>query len=255
MEKELLNYKLSLKAIVKEGDLFVKKLNLMKLMAAFICVILLSSCGSSDSPDPIPLPNDNFSIYTTFPAAPWIVFDGSVTTTTNWAMLTPGAHYTGTTGPPLNYAALANNNYYSRLDSSVIARMKVVTPNSVFGIFQRITTDDVTQSSHSSYYQLAIDRTSSTIYFKKVVLGASSSLTGVPAAFGVLDPTIYHDYQFSITGSGTGTLTLTGFIDGTQVVQYTDNGSGTAILAWGYTGFYFNAVDNGSITHYQVTQP
>ena len=74
----------------------MKKLTLMKLMSAFVCVMLLSSCGGGgDDPAPIPLPNDNFSSYTTgsFPADPWYVFDGSDTTTANWTITNSGGTY------------------------------------------------------------------------------------------------------------------------------------------------------------------
>lgn len=72
---------------------------------------------------------------------------------------------------------------------------------------------------------------------------------------GGVDPSTYHTYTFSITGSGTSTVTFTGFINGTQYITATDDGSVNPILTTGKTGFDFNTVSKGFITNFQVKEP
>jgi hypothetical protein len=102
---------------------------------------------------------------------------------------------------------------------------------------------------------LVLNQPAGTIYILKAYNGSSIQL-GSNATWPIaVDSSDYHLYKFSITGSGTGTVTLTGFIDGTQYITATDDGSVTPILTTGKTGFDFNLVSEGFITSFQVTEP
>jgi hypothetical protein len=234
----------------------IRKHYLIKMIMAFFCVMLLSSCGGGDGVTLIPMPNDDFSSYTTFPAFPWTVYDSS--DAGNWTIVDEGvpdgkaARYNPASA---DYSALINENFWTFRDHSIIARIKVPSPsNSAFGILMHASMGP----SAATYYQLYFNNATSHIYFLKSVNGVSTGLlAGTTIAYGGLDTTVYHTYKLSITGSGTATVTLHGYIDGgPEVITDTDDGSfnGTILVA-GKTGFAFYGVDDGSITSYQITEP
>jgi hypothetical protein len=231
----------------------MSKVSLIRILIALFFVMLLNSCGGGGVVL-IPLPNDTFDSYTTFPTAPWSVYDNS--DTANWTITNSGGDKAARYNPAsAGYSALLNDNFWSGFDHSVIAKIKVIGPaNSGFGLMLLATGTN----PNTNYYQLYINNQTAQIYFLKVVNGLSFPLGSAIAFPGGFDPTAYHTYKFSITGAQTTLATLTGTIDGSYFTITTADSysiSGSAILTWGKTGFCFNNVDDGSLTSFQVTEP
>jgi hypothetical protein len=254
------------------------------LILVFMLVFMLTACGSSDQAAPALYELfDNYD-YSTFPSGtPWSYYtrtsDPWIGTTAPdinyWSIAGNQVNlYTGQPYPPYPgpgfyvNSAFINNNYDREpagIDSTVTAKMTinkdVITDidGNVIGVEQPgnlgliLRADDASSKHYAFIYYVGIGV--GTIEIQKVnAAGVITHLTGtypieIPVGF---DPTALHTYRFSISGSGTSTVTLTGYIDSVLYVTVVDPGS---VYTSGKTGFFLGNARTGSVSRFFIWEP
>jgi len=228
--------------------IFPRKIFLYLLAGIFI--IAVTGCGKrsnetgGSSSTSVPIFVD-FTTYSYFPEAPWTDLT-SGWSSADWSITSAGANFNPQGSDP-NDALLSYNSYTDAgVDTSVSGTIMTIASSGQFGLYLWASSDLST-----GYYQLIFDIATGSVTINKTIEGGSTTM--LASASWTLNDADFHTYKFSLSGSGSTTLTLTGYVDSSSKLQVIDD-SGIS-TSYGYTGFFFNNISNATISAYQITQP